>query len=296
MAVNDVREVEVGGKRCSVITYTGRLDDVRKMLGDQIVSESPVKEEVDGTMWKVMVIGGGGVGSRALKVQLTELGATPVLDAEDECVLELWNEFRREMGTARDDDVPVFAWDSITRRVTQDVVHRDLQPETIEPRDDEPTVGGGVHWWPRYGQDGRIYYDGESRMPLERWGPTAEESAETSEPRPETSAQTRLQSFRDFLRAETSATSGRAVLEVNFEEAFRRMRTVREQLEAEQARQEDILAQLGRGHRTIVMGPNADETRAERKRRAKQVGDTRKAERRQQQRAAREAMRRASKR
>ncbi len=65
----DVVEVDVGERKCRLITYTGDETALYKMLGDQVVSKGRFEKGVDGATYRVVVVGGGGVGTSALTIK-----------------------------------------------------------------------------------------------------------------------------------------------------------------------------------------------------------------------------------
>src|SRR5690349_19356365 len=71
MAANgfEVVEVDVGERKCMLLTYTGSEKTLDKLLGDQVVSKGQFERAADGSTYRVIVVGGGGVGTSALTIQ-----------------------------------------------------------------------------------------------------------------------------------------------------------------------------------------------------------------------------------
>jgi hypothetical protein len=132
MAADNAMTLEVSGKRCSVFTYVGDEGKLRKMLGDQILKEGPPTWRPDGIRYKMLVIGGGGVGTRNLTLQMDVTG----LQQLDEMFRQrsaMTMQLAMTLQGLRQDDAAVSAllreipplchddeFDSIERRLRQD--------------------------------------------------------------------------------------------------------------------------------------------------------------------------------
>lgn len=273
MAANglEVVEVDVGERKCRLFTYTGSEKTLDKLLGDQVVSKGRFERAADGSTYRVIVVGGGGVGTSALTIKYEN----------DDAVFEMAREKMRDVqdslgGVRRNLEVAIGRYEMA------------ITPEMREPEQAATRLRAWGETWgnfmrmpPAAERDAGSTSDHQGLTHLVQ-ETTEEEEREYAALYPQIID---WESFDERVAArEAAQLRMQPRVEVNVDSPLVRL----ERFLAAESQAEAMLAE--------AMADREVQRAAERKAARKQQKKDRKQERRHQQRAAREVMRRAGKR